>query len=204
MKKLLGSLFFILIFLLTSCISTRITNTWRQPNKAVSIPKLSKVLVVALFNSETNRRKAEDEMVGYLKGKGIPSYKYLDKNTSSKNEEAIRNMIKKDNFDGAINMRLVDVDKDQIYSPNDRSLYSPYNQNFSGYFFRNWNFFSDPSYYITTKTYIVETIVYSIKEDNIIWSGLTASSDPDGVQKMTSEIGKVVFREMKREGFIKK
>jgi hypothetical protein len=202
MKKLIFAIASISLLLLTSCTGTRITNTWRQPDKTISIPTLSKVLVVALFNDETNRRKAEDEMVGYLKGKGMQSYKYLDNKISSKNEEAIREKIKADGFDGAVTMRLVDVDKDKVYSPNDAGFYPSYNRNFSGYFFRNWTIFSDPSYYVATKTYVVETNVYSIKEDNIIWSGLTESSDPGGVKKMTSEISKAVFKEMKKEGFI--
>ena len=202
MKKPTLALFIISVIALNACTSTKITNIWREPNKEVSIPKLDKVLVVALFKDETSRRKAEDEMVGFLNGKGVVSYEYLDNTISAKNEEVIREKIKNDGFDGAITMRLVDVEKDKIYSPANYSLYPQYYRNFSGYYFRNWGYFSNPSYYSTTKTYIVETNVYSIKEDKIIWSGLTETTNPDGVKKMTEEIGKAVFKAMIKEGFI--
>ena len=187
---------------ISSCSSTKITSTWREPNKEISLNKLNKVLVVALFQNETSRRKAEDQMVSYFYGKGVASYNYLDKDISMKNENAIREKIKNDGFDGAVTMRLLDVDKEDVYSRGNISMYPSYYRNFSGYYFRNWGYFSDPGYYSTTKTYTVETNVFSIKEDKIIWSGITKTTDPSGVTKMTDEIGKAVFDEMVKEGFI--
>ena len=202
MKNLILATYIFGILAISSCSSTKITSTWREPNKAISLNKLNKVLVVALFQNETSRRKAEDQMVSYFYGKGVASYNYLDKNISTKNENAIREKIKNDGFDGAVTMRLLDVDKEEVYSRGNISMYPSYYRNFSGYYFRNWGYFSDPGYYSTTKTYTVETNVFSIKEDKIIWSGITKTTDPSGVTKMTDEIGKAVFNEMVKEGFI--
>ena len=202
MKNLILATYIFGILAISSCSSTKITSTWREPNKAISLNKLNKVLVVALFQNETSRRKAEDQMVSYFYGKGVASYNYLDKNISTKNENAIQEKIKNDGFDGAVTMRLLDVDKEEVYSRGNISMYPSYYRNFSGYYFRNWGYFSDPGYYSTTKTYTVETNVFSIKEDKIIWSGITKTTDPSGVTKMTDEIGKAVFNEMVKEGFI--
>ena len=165
--------------------------------------KLEKVLLVALFKDETSRRKAEDEMVSYLAGKDVESYNYLNENFNKKNEEAIRQKIKADGFDGAVTMRLIDVEKEKIYTSGNIALYPTYYRNFSGYFYRNWSYYSEPGYYSTTKIYKVETNVYSIKEDKIIWSALTETTDPSGVKKLTEEITKVVYKAMVKEGFIK-
>lgn len=190
--------------IMVSCGSTQIASSWKEPNKTVSINKLNKVLVVALFKDETSNRNAEDQMVGYLKDVGLASYKYFKPNFDRKNEDIIREMIKMDEFDGAITMRLVDVDKEQIYTPSRSSPYPMYYRNFSGYYYRNWAYSSAPGYYSSTKTYTVETVVFSIKEDKIIWSSLTKTTDPDGVQKMTEEIAEVVHKRMVKEGFIGK
>ena len=191
------------VIILIGCNSTKITNSWREPNKGVVLDKLEKVLVVALFKDETSRHKAEDEMVSYLAGKGVESYNYLNENFNKKNEEAIRQKIKADGFDGAVTMRLIDVEKEKIYTPGNIALYPTYYRNFSGYFYRNWSYYSEPGYYSTTKIYKVETNVYSIKEDKIIWSALTETTDPGGVKKLTEEITKVVYKAMVKEGFIK-
>jgi hypothetical protein len=133
-------------------------------------------------------------MAGYLTGKGVVSYNYLDANFNKKNEDALRAKIKKDGFDGAVTMRLVDVDKEKIYNPGNREFYPGFYRNFSGYYYRSWSYYSTPGYYSTTKTYTIETNVYSIKEDKIIWSALTETTNPDGVKKMTEEVAKLVFK----------
>ncbi len=204
MKKTILPAVLMAVITVASCTSTKITSSWREPDKAVAVSALSKVLVVALFKDETSRHKAEDQMAGYLNGKGVVSYNYLKESFDKKNEDALRKKIKADGFDGAVTMRLVDVDKEKIYTPGNTSLYPSHYRNFSGYYYRSFSYFSNPGYYSTTKTYTIETNVYSIKEDKIIWSALTKTSDPDGVQKMTEEVAKVVYKKMIKEGFISK
>ena len=156
MKKYIHLPIYLLILIIhTSCVSTTIISSWKEQNKQIEIGKLHKVLVVALFKDETNRRKAEDQMVIYLKGKGIVSYNYLDDNISAKNEEAIRDKIKTDGFDGAITMRLIDVDKEKMQREG-------------------------------------------------ISLGQVQTTNPEGVNKLTEEVTKVVYKKMVSEGFINK
>ena len=61
-----------------SCTSTKITSSWREPDKAVVVDTLNKVLVAGSFKDETSRDKAEEVVTGYLDGKGIVSYDYLE------------------------------------------------------------------------------------------------------------------------------
>lgn len=202
MKYIAFVSYIFMLIILSSCSSTRMISTWREPNKEISLNKLNKVLVVALFQNETTRRKVEDQLVGYLNGKGVTSYDYLDRSISETNEEAIRDKIKKDGFDGAITMRLLDVDKEKTYTRSNIALYPSYYNNFSGYYYRNWPFYFDSGYYLTTRIFTVETSVFSIKEDKIIWTGITKTTDPSGVVKMTEEIGQAVFNQMLKEGFV--
>jgi hypothetical protein len=202
MKKSMFPFCLMVLIFLSGCTSTKITSSWSEQDKQVIIKNLKKVLVVALFKDETSRRKAEDEMVSYMNGKGVVSYDYLDKNISTQNEDAIRDKIKADGFDGAITMRLVDVDKQKEYTPRNFSSYPSYYRNFSGYYYHNWAYNSTPGYTTTTTTFTVETNVFSIKEDKIIWTGLTKTTNPEGVEKMTKEITKVVYRKMVQKGFV--
>lgn len=198
MKKL----FLPLILLIISCSSTQIVSSWRDPNKEITINNLNKVLVVALFKSETSQHKAEDQMVGYLNRKGVQSYNYFKSSFNKKDEDAIRTKIKNDGFDGAVTMRLIDVDKEKIYTPSEINFYPEYYRNFSGYYYNRWNYSTTPGYYTTTKTFTVETNVYSIKMDKIIWTSLTKTTNPDGLKNMTDEIAKVVYKQMVKEGFV--
>jgi hypothetical protein len=205
MKKPKILLILLLTLLVSSCYSTKITSSWAQPNKKVKISELNKVLVVALLQNETSRRKAEDQMVKYLKGKGVVSYKYLDDNFNKKNEEAIKQLIKTDNFDAAITMRLVDIDNEQIYYPSSKTdNFLTFNDNFIGYIFQNYPNYNQKGYYLATKIYTVEIIIFSILQDKIIWKGLTKSTNNNELVKITDEISKVVYKKMRRQGFLGK
>lgn len=199
MKKIL----FILVFMgFISCTSTKIVSSWCEPNKQITIENMHKILVVAIFKRESSSNRAEDKMVDYLKEKGVPSYRYFEANFDKKNEDVIRQKIKEDGFDGAVTMRLVAVDKEKIHTPGEIYLYPEYYRNFSGYYYSRWHYNSTPGYYTTSKKFIIETNVYSIKTDKIIWSSITESIDPGGVENLTNEVTKVVYKQMIKEGFI--
>ena len=199
MKKLLIPI----IALLFSCSSTKIVSTWSEPNKQIKISNLNKVLVIAKFKTETSNRKVEDNMVEYIGEKGIPSYNYLKSNFNKDNIEAIRTKIKNDGFDGVVTMRLIDVEQEQISQRNDFNRYPNNYRDFNNYFYESQMSYENPNYYVTTKVYTIETNVYSIKADKIIWTALTESTDPKGVERMTSEIAKVVYNQMVKDSFVK-
>ena len=184
------------------CSSTRIVNSWKDPETMVSLDKLNKVLVVAFLRDEASRRVAEGRMAGLLKGKAIPSYSYLGEDIKSLNEGSVRQRLQGDSFDGAVVMRLVDVTKEVNYSPGNISTYPFYFRSFGGYYRRGWSYFSTPDRYHTTRSYSVETNVYSMKQDKLIWTGLTETTDPGGVDKLVAEISSTIFKRMMDEGFI--
>lgn len=202
MKKINYLIIIILSQFLFSCSSTQIVSSWRDPDKQLHKGDWNKVLVLALLRNETNRRRAEDEMITLLNGKGIKSYTYLDANFDKKDEEALRSKIKADGFDAAITMRLIDVEKEKIYTPQQHYIYPAYYQDFSAYYNRNRMYYTEPEDYTVSKKFIIETIIYSIKDNKIIWSGITETFNPKGVEKLTNEIAKTLHKKMLDEGFI--
>ena len=139
MKKLKLLALIIFGFILTSCTSTKIVSSWRNQESQVALEKLNKVLVVALFKDETSNRKAENQMISYLKGKGIASCDYFNANFNRKNAEAIRDRIRKDGFDAAVTMRLIDVGKEKIYTPAEIDFHPEYYRNFRDYYYKRFN-----------------------------------------------------------------
>lgn len=201
MKKVIYASF-IMVIATMACTSTRIASSWSDPDTKINLNKQNKVLAVALLKSETNNRTAEDQIVSRLNGRGVVSYNYLNANFNKKNQDAIRNKIKGDGFDAVITMRLIDVEKERTYVPGNVTSYPVQYRTFSGYYFNTWETYSTPGYYSTTKTYTIEINVFSIVDDKIVWSGLTQTTDPDGINKMTADIVKTVFRKMVNDGII--
>lgn len=202
MKRLFLYFIFVGMIILAGCNNTRIMSSWREPDKQITISNLKKVLVVAMFRTVSENRLAEDQMASYLKGKGVVSYNYFNERFNKNNEEAIRDKIKADSFDGAITMRLINVDKEPNYTPGRIQTYPISYRNFGGYYYRRWNTYSTQGYDTRTKIFTVEVNVFSIKEDKIIWTGLTRTMDPEGFEKLTKEVTKAVYDEMKNQGLI--
>jgi hypothetical protein len=142
-------------------------------------------------------------MTAHLNGKGVASYNYLNAAFNRKNAEVIRHKIKTDGFDGAITMRLIDVDKEKVYISGRINTYPMYYQNFESYYFKSWSIYNSPGYYTTTKVYTIEVNIFSIKDDKIIWAGVTKSTNPDGIEELTNEVVHAVYKKMLKEGFLK-
>lgn len=203
MKKLLFATYIIMAMMTMSCTSTKITNSWRDPKRHIHMDELNKVLVIALIENETNRYKAEHQIVKYLEGKGVVSHDYFDTASNEKNEEEIMRKIRNDGFDGIVLMYLLDVDKERVYIPGEINYNQIGTPNFGAYYVRNHQRYITQESYITTKTYILETVIFSLKDNRIIWAGITETFEPSGIKKMTNEISRVIYKQMITEGFIK-
>lgn len=199
---------FLLLLLIPAAIfscapSTRIEKSWRDPNTSIVAGSWNKVLVVGLLKDETTRRVVEDQLTARFKGKGVPSYTYFtDKEVTEAKSSGFKDKLVTDGFDGAVVMRLINVDKETNYVPG-TSAFPSYYGGFGPYYYNSWNSFYSPGYYTTDKIYNVETNVYSFKQDKLIWTGITSTTNPGKTDKMFNEIADVVATKMRSEGFLK-
>lgn len=185
------------VFFISCGTTAKVESSWRDPEAVVDLSRLNKVLVMALLNNETNRRATEAQLVGLLQNKGVASYQYFSGPLGKANEALIKQRLKRDGFDGALVMRLADVEKDINYVQTSSAGAT----RFWPYFWNSWGSYSN-GYYETTKTYTIETNVYSLKKDKLVWSSLTSSVDPQNTGKLMEAVNKEVYKKMQKEGFI--
>ncbi len=194
-------LFLMSCWVLAGCTpSTTLKSSWRDPDTQVKMGQFSKVLVVAFVKNESSRRIVEDDLAKLLKSKGIPSYQYLGQN-SKLTETELAAKIQEDSFDGAIVMRLIDTEKETEYVPG-TGTYPSYYGGFGSYYGRAYGGYYDPGYYKENKIYSVETNLYSLKTNKLIWSGVTNTVNPTDIDKTIGDIAKVITEEMKKQGFL--
>jgi hypothetical protein len=204
MKSSLFLFLSITTFLVIGCYSTKITSTKSSTNHEIQFSSLTKILVVSFLYNEKNRITSEDELVRFLKGKGVASHTMFTKSLDL-TSEAFQHTLQERHFDGAILLRLIDIDRDVYVKPGTSfSSYPNYYQNFTGLFYRSWEIYSTPNQLVMTKTYSVEITIYSLLQDKIIWSGITKTISPSSMQRMTKEIAHVVYRKLKKDGILVK
>lgn len=200
MKKILS---LTISLLLLSCGSnTSIVNSWREPNSSITKEKFKKVLVVALVRDEANRRTIENKIAA-RNPIFHSSFAFLNEKNLDLSKEERMSILKSENFDGAVTMRLVSVEKETYYVPgtNTGAYYGNGFSNWYGAY--SYNYYT-PGYYNEETSYIVETNIFSLTQNKLIWTGTTKSLNIDNINKTTDEIIEEVIRQMKKDGFMDK
>ena len=191
----------LIVLALAACgPSTKIVNSWRDPQVTVDTSEIHKFVVAALIRNETVRRNTEDQMAAMYPGKAVQSYVIFGLTELKENDEFYAQKLKGEGYDGMVIMRLVKVDKDQRYVPGS---YPAYYGTWRGYYGYAWPNYYDPGYYTTDKTYYVEVNVYSLRRDKLIWSGITSTINPTSGDQLFGAVAKAVNTKMKEEGFVK-
>ena len=194
-NKLLLTVIMAISLLVVGCgPTTRIENSWTDPALSPATFKpFQKVLYVAQLNNDANRRIAEDRLVAQSNGHGVASYTYITPNDTSDTE--LNERLKKDGFDGIVIMKLSDVEKETSYTS---SSYGGW----YGYYHAMGPMTTTGTSY-TTKTYYVQTNIFSLADNKLLWSGTTSSVDPSKVDKVVDQIAAAIKTNMKEKGFLK-
>ena len=200
MKNLILSL--LVISSLAACSpTTQIEKTWREPGATVSPGPQNKVLVIAMVKDETSRRVIEDELVKRLNKSGVASYSILPAEImKGASEEALTKSVKDAGFTHILLMRLGDVEKETSYVHGSTTGYYGGYGRYYGY---GAGMYSSPGYYTTDKNYFIETTIYSVTPDKLLWTATTKTVNPSKIDKAVNEIADVVTAKMKEDGFLK-
>jgi hypothetical protein len=190
--KLNALLTFSLIGLMFACgPTTKLEKSWADPSFSLKPSPYKKVLVVAPLKDAASQRIAEDKIVKQIKaGTGVQSYSYLK--PTDTDEKLLQAQLVKDGFDGIIVMHLTDVEKSVSYNPG---------TSYGGWYgYRTYT----PGYYTEDKTFLVETNMYSVKDDKLMWSGTTSSLNPTSFDKSMDEIIYAIKTELQKKGILEK
>jgi hypothetical protein len=60
----------------------------------------------------------------------------------------------------------------------------------------------DPGYLRTDRVVLVETLVYSLAQDKLLWAGKSKTTNPENLQKFISELADAAAKEMRKAGFV--
>jgi len=188
MQHSTGTMVVAAAFVLAACGSTTLTDVWKAPDTARL--QFKKVLVVAISKDITWRRTIEDELVRRIRDvQAAASYQFFA-DGEPRDWEAARERLKAAGFDGLVTLRLAGVDKQQTYVP------PVYAQGVGGY----WG--HSPGFTVTDTLVQVETLVYELGDDKLVWASRSRSFNPANAKDLVNEVVNAVRDEMKRQGLI--
>lgn len=157
------------------------------------------MIIIALAKSERNQKTWEGAFSNILrevKVKPIAGSTVLPSQGAA-DEATLKQAIRATGANLAAVTRLVSVDKEQTYVPGS-TYYSPAPAyyGFYGYYASSYAMVSTPGYYQTDKIYSVETNVYDVKTEKLVWSGVTETINPETGQDAAISIATTIVDDM--------
>jgi hypothetical protein len=181
--------------ILTACGSTTLTGVWKAPDTGRL--GFKKVLVTAISDDITLRRTIEDELARQIQGaQAEASYRFFG-DSEPRDWEAASSRLKAAGFDGLVTFRLIGVEHQQTYVP---PVYAA--RGAGGYWGHAWPAVYSPGYLRTDRLVQVETFVYELAGDKLVWASRSRTINPANAKDLVSEVVDAVRQEMKKQGLI--
>jgi hypothetical protein len=191
--------YLIIVLLLAACSTTEIVNSWQAPDAEIDKDKLNKVLVAVLAESDATRRASEDRMAGFHPS-FKQSYTLFPNPETTADELKCQSLLEKEGVDGIIVVRMLKVGEEQTFIPSNPGV--PY---WGGWHGRYWGAYNQPGYYRTDLMYTIETNVFSLRSDKLLWTGLSTTMNPGRFDRAIQEVIEASYKKMKSDGlFVEK
>jgi hypothetical protein len=182
--------FFILslALLLFGCSSSnKISNSWKNPDVTIESAKFQTMAVFAMVKDEQMRRGVEEAIVSQMPNTiAVPSYKMITREELA-DIDAVKQKLKERGMEGALVLSVRNVNQKTSYYSS--GMYPSAYYSFGGYYNYAWNYMYDPYVYSTTNVYVdLEILIYSLRDDKLVWYGESTSVNPKGIQETISEL----------------
>ncbi len=196
------------LVMLSACATSAFVSSWKAPDATPLEVKGAKVGAIVLMQDEASRRVAEDALAREINARGaqaIPGYTVLP-NTNPSTEAEARAAFEHAGVQGIVVMRPVSVDKEIVSTPV-TYLEPSYRAYWGGYYGYGWN---SPWAYpvvssvdVRTNTVVtIETLVYSLKQNKLVWAGRSRTTNPKNVQALVMRLATAAAMELERQGLL--
>lgn len=183
--------------------------TWQDPEARPMQVRGTKVVAAVMIQDPPARKRAEDALareINALGGQGIPMYTLSLSSTPDKEGETkTRAAVEAAGALGMVVMRPVDVRhkavQTETISSND--VYGGY---WGGYYGIGW---ADPWAGTTPDmetdiVVIVETFVFSLPQNRLVWTGTSETTNPKNAEKLVHQLASDGVKELHRLGLLAK
>jgi hypothetical protein len=158
--------------------------------------------VLVLSEDEVIRYGAEDALAREISahgGLGVPAYTLLPKDLVH-NKEKTRELLERADVEGVVAMRAIAWNKALL--PNLGTYWgSPRYASFWGPGFWGWGGAHD-GYPRLDTILIVETLVYSLSQNKLVWAGQSQTTNPSKVGPVIRELSRKIGTEMEKQGLL--
>ncbi len=192
---------FMAIYLISCSSSNKISNSWKNPDVTIESAKFQTMAVFAMVKDEQMRRDVEEAIVSQMPNTiAVPSYKLITKEELA-DLDAVKQKLSERGMEGALVLSVRNVNQKTSYYSS--GMYPSAYYSFGGYYNYAWNYMYDPFMYSSTNVYVdLEILIYSLKDDKLVWYGESTSVNPEGIQQTISELAVSVKEQLVEDGLL--
>jgi hypothetical protein len=195
-----------LALLFGACSATSFTSTWKAPDaQPIQLKPGDKVVAFVMANSSSMRRAGEANLADELNARGlqgIPGYTLVAEGDVG-DEAKAKAAIDASGAVAAVVMRPMGAEKEVSSTPGMYYGGAGYGSFYGGgYYGHGWGGMYDPGQ-IRTDTYVsIETLVYDLRQNKLVWAGRTRTMNPSNVEGFIKELAGAVGKELRADGVI--
>jgi len=188
---------------LTACgTTTTFTSTWKAPDAQQVNPMGKKIAALVISGDQKRQRDAEVYLANDLTirgARGVTAHTLIGFGHPDLNYARAR--FKEAGVEGVVVMRVVGHDQRTIVDPGGFSgeAYT----SFGSYYSSAGVAVSYSTGSVQTETEVtVETLIYSLSQDKLLWAGTSHTSNPDGIQGLIIEVADAVSNQLVKQGLV--
>jgi CubicO group peptidase (beta-lactamase class C family) len=198
------SLLLLFVFLAGCGGKTKFVSTWKNPEAKPASWDNEKVAAFAMTFIKASRLGAEDALAQELTRRGtqgIAGYKIVPQEME-KDKEKAKQLLVQAGIKGAVMMRVVDRRQETYQSTGSLQWVGSYYPSFWGYWGYGWGAVYQPGHMTTDTVVSIETLVYSVDQDQLLWAGVSSSTNPKNVPEFIKELCDAAGREIRKAGLV--
>ena len=183
---------------------TKFSSVWQSPDAATISFAGKKVAALVIDKDDSLRVAGEEALVRELNARGmngVASYRMMPKELAQDPVQA-KTWYEKAGVEGVVAFRVVNDDRRRTYVP--ATWTSTYYTSLWGYYGYGWGAVYDPGYVRDQRIVSLETLIFSVPKNTLIWAGLSETENPKDGQRVVTEVVKEAVSEMRKQGLAKK
>lgn len=186
-------------FALVGCNSAKVEHSWKAPG--LQRLEFNKVLVLSSSTDGATRRLVEETVKECIPDVTIiPGYTAIPDATSVSDILLVREAALRSGADGVVILRLIANRNELSYSVDESYPKSNYTT-LGGYWGARAFVFSGPKAF-ADHIVVIETNIYDVKTEKLVWSGTTESYNPGKLAELVTDVSKAVLAELRRQKLI--
>jgi len=197
---------------LAACSSPKesTTGVWVNKDK-IQGKSFNKIFIVVMTADPEARSTVENDLAAVATSRGHPVVKSIDVITTSLKDpklptkDEVVAKVKETTCDAVFVATLLKKEESVGYTPG-TSAYSvaPYQTYYPGYYSYWYPSVSTPSYYDHEKTYFMQSNLYDVASEEIMWSVKSKIFSPETLKKFSKQYTSTLVKQLEKEKLVKK